>query len=148
MFREEPEMPTNMIKQEISGIRINQNKCAPKFSERICFLWISQPNNALSASSTFFTGTNSMLNLFVFSPCMLLVGIIIWLKPSFSASATRCSIRLTGLTSPLRPTSPAMHQPLSMAVSTLLDNTAEMILRSIAKSVTRKPPAIFMNTSF
>ena len=70
------------------------------------------------------------------------------LKPNFSASAMRCSMRFTGRTSPLRPTSPAMHQPDSMGVSTLLDSTAAMTLRSMARSVTRRPPAMFMNTSF
>lgn len=63
------------------------------------------------------------------------------LNPSFSASAIRCSTRLTGLTSPLNPTSPHMHQPVSIGVSTLLDNTAAMTLRSIAMSVTFSPPA-------
>ena len=72
---------------------------------------------------------------------------ICW-NPSFSASAMRCSIRLTGRTSPLSPTSPHIHQPCSIAVSTLLLNTAASTLRSIAGSVTRKPPAMFRNTSF
>ena len=71
-----------------------------------------------------------------------------WVKPNFSASAMRCSMRFTGRTSPLNPTSPAMHQPASMAVSTLLESTAAMTLRSMAKSVTRSPPAMLMNTSF
>ena len=69
-------------------------------------------------------------------------------KPSFSASAMRCSIRLTGRTSPLKPTSPAMHHPASIAVSTLLLSTAAITLKSIAKSVTLRPPAILRNTSF
>ena len=69
-------------------------------------------------------------------------------NPSFSASASRCSIRFTGRTSPLSPTSPAIHQPCSMGVSTLLDSTAAMILRSMARSVTLIPPAMFMKTSF
>ena len=71
-----------------------------------------------------------------------------WVKPSFSASEMRCSILLTVRTSPLSPTSPAIHHPTSIGVSTLLDNTATMTLRSIAKSVTRKPPAILRKTSF
>ena len=35
-----------------------------------------------------------------------------------------------------------------MGVSTLLDNTAAMTLKSIAGSVTRRPPAMLRNTSF
>ena len=71
-----------------------------------------------------------------------------WANPSFSASRMRDSILLTGRTSPLRPTSPAMHQPGSIEVSTLLESTAAITLRSVARSVTRKPPAMFRKTSF
>ena len=46
------------------------------------------------------------------------------------------------------PTSPAMHHPCSIGVSTLLDSTAAMTLRSMARSVTLRPPAILTNTSF
>ena len=80
--------------------------------------------------------------------CTLCSGSIISVKPSFSASPIRCSMRLIGRTSPLRPTSPAMHHPASIAVSTLLDNTAAITLKSMARSVTRSPPAIFTKTSF
>ena len=60
----------------------------------------------------------------------------------------RASMRLTGRTSPLSPTSPAMHHPLSMGVSTLDERTAAMTLRSMAMSVTRSPPAMLRKTSF
>ncbi len=67
---------------------------------------------------------------------------------SYMQTRISSRIRFTGLTSPLSPTSPAIHHPASMAVSTLLDNTAAITLKSIARSVTRSPPAIFRNTSF
>ena len=54
----------------------------------------------------------------------------------------------TGLTSPDSPTSPHMHHPCSIGVSTLLDSTAAITERSIARSVIRIPPAMLMNTSF
>ena len=57
-------------------------------------------------------------------------------------------MRVTGRISPLSPTSPAMHTWRSMAVSTLLDSTAAITLRSMAGSVTRMPPAMFRKTSF
>ncbi len=69
-------------------------------------------------------------------------------KPSFSASWRRTSMRLTGRTSPDSPTSPHRHQPWGMGVSTLLDRTAAITERSIAVSVTLMPPAMLRNTSF
>lgn len=65
-----------------------------------------------------------------------------------SLSDAVCSTRLTGLTSPLSPTSPHMHHPVSRGVSTLLDSTAAITLVSMAISVTRSPPAILRKTSF
>lgn len=106
------------------------------------------PNRARSASSTLRTGWMLILYLLMSKFCTFDLGRMMSVNPSFSASAIRCSIRFIGRTSPLRPTSPAIHQPGSMAVSTLLDSTAAMTLRSMARSVTRSPPAIFTNTSF
>ncbi len=105
------------------------------------------PNNSRKASSTLRTGTTSILNFPVSSPFILARGTIILRNPNLSASAMRCTIRLTGRTSPLNPTSPAKQMSLGMPVSTLLDKTAAITLRSMAGSVTRMPPAMFRNTS-
>lgn len=86
--------------------------------------------------------------LWVLSPCILYLGSIKRLKPSFSASPMRCSMRFTGRISPDRPISPAMHTSGSMAVSMLLERMALMTARSIAGSFTFNPPAILRNTSF
>jgi hypothetical protein len=69
-------------------------------------------------------------------------------KPSLAASAMRCSVRVTGLISPVKPTSPAKHTSIGTAISALLLSTAHTTARSIAGSSTRKPPARFRNTSF
>ena len=69
------------------------------------------------------------------------------MNPNFWASAMRRSMRVTGRISPLSPHSPAMATERSMGVSTLLDSTAAMTLRSMAGSVTRMPPAMLRNTS-
>ena len=100
------------------------------------------------ASSTLRTGWRVMWYFFGSRPLRLYFGMIISVKPSFSASAMRCSMRLTGRTSPESPTSPAMHHPDSMGVSTFDDSTAAMTERSMARSVTLNPPAILMKTSF
>ena len=97
---------------------------------------LGYPKSSRRASSTLRTGCNCILNLRRSKPCMLYFGSTMSVNPSFSASAMRCSMRFTGRTSPDRPTSPAMHQPLSIGVSTLLDRTAAITERSIAMSVT------------
>ena len=91
----------------------------------------SYPNNKRNASSTLATECVAILKR-PFSPCALFFGIMILLNPNFSASAMRCSIRLTGRTSPLNPTSPAIHHPASIGVSTFDDNTAAITLKSVS----------------
>ena len=70
------------------------------------------------------------------------------LKPSFCASAMRCSMRLTERISPANPTSPQRQVAASRAISILLLRTAARTARSIAVSSTRRPPAILRKTSF
>ena len=69
-------------------------------------------------------GTNSIWILLRFRPCRLCFGMSIRLKPNFSASLMRCSMRFTGRISPLSPTSPAMQTPVSISVSMLLERMA------------------------
>ena len=105
-------------------------------------------NNTLKASSTFFTRIISILVFERLMELRLKSGIIILVKPSFSASRIRCSIRLMGRISPERPTSPAIHTFFSMAMSTLDDRMAEITARSMAGSLTLSPPAMFRKTCF
>ena len=75
------------------------------------------------------------------------MGTYILLNPSFSASNILCSIRLTALTSPDRPTSPAKTVSEGSAISILDESIAITTPKSIAGSATFIPPAIFINTS-
>lgn len=63
------------------------------------------------------------------------------LKPSFSASCTRCSMRETRLTSPVKPTSPIKQSNPSTVKSLKLEAVATMIPKSTAGSVNLTPPA-------
>lgn len=114
------------------------------------FLWCEEghPNNSRKASSTFLTGMSSIFIFFRSMPDRLCLGISIRWNPSFSASLIRCSMRLTGRISPLRPTSPAIHTPASISASMLLDRMALITAKSMAGSLTFSPPAMFRNTSF
>ena len=85
---------------------------------------VPYPNRALNASSTFLTGTNSIFSFVVSIPCRLYFGNKNRLKPNFSASPIRCSIRFTGRISPDNPISPAMQTSGSMAASILEERIA------------------------
>ena len=85
---------------------------------------VPYPNRALNASSTFLTGTNSIFSFVVSIPCRLYFGNKNRLKPNFSASPIRCSIRFTGRISPDSPISPAMQTSGSMAASILEERMA------------------------
>ena len=74
--------------------------------------------------------------------------IIIFLYPSFSASAILFSILLIALISPERPISPAKQVRESIGTSWSEDNIEQTIAKSIAVSSTFMPPVIFKNTSF
>ncbi len=70
-------------------------------------------------------------------------------NPSFSASAMRCSIRLTGRTSPLSPTSPRHTPPLLYRAYPHCCSIRRLSHSGPSPgSVTRSPPAMFRNTSF
>ena len=60
----------------------------------------------------------------------------------------RWSMRVTGRISPDKPTSAAKHILDAIGISSLLESIAHTTAKSIAGSSTRKPPAIFKNTSF
>src|SRR3712207_5229573 len=106
------------------------------------------PNSALNASSTFLTGTSSIFSFWVFIPCRLYLGSRNCLKPSFSASPMRCSMRFTGRISPESPISPAMQISRSTGASMFDDKIALMTAKSMAGSFTFSPPAMLRNTSF
>ena len=57
-------------------------------------------------------------------------------------------MRLTGRTSPDKPTSADSAMFLAIGKSALEDKTAATTAKSIAGSSTRIPPAMFKNTSF
>ena len=82
------------------------------------------------------------------SPFWLYLEMMIFSKPSFSASVIRWSMRLTGRISPESPTSAEKHIFGSMGISSLEESTEVTTARSIAGSSTLIPPAIFRKTSF
>ena len=69
------------------------------------------------------------------------------LKPIFIASPILCSVLVTGLISPLSPTSPIKHMVDGMCKSKLEDKIAHTTPKSNAGSFTLIPPAIFKKTS-
>ena len=107
----------------------------------------NHPKRCLKASSTLATSIICILNLSILMPLMLFFGTNIDLKPSFSASPMRWSMRVTWRISPERPTSPAMHTCFLIAISTLLDKMAHITAKSRAGSLTFSPPAMLRNTS-
>ena len=111
-------------------------------------LYSIYPNSCRKASSTLRTATNSIANREVSKPFRLFCGMSIRLKPNFSASRMRCSIRLTGRISPESPTSPVIQVPASIAISILEESIALITAKSIAGSLTFMPPAILRKTSF
>ena len=70
-----------------------------------------------------------------------------FLNPSFSASFKRFSIKLTILTSPVKPTSPIATTPFGMLIFLKLEAAARIIPKSKAGSLIRIPPTTFKYTS-
>ena len=74
-------------------------------------------------------------------------GTITLLNPCFFASFILCSIRLTLLTSPVKPTSPIKQSFISTATSLKLDATATTTPKSTAGSSIFTPPDTLTYTS-
>ena len=89
----------------------------------------------------------TFISNFLISFEILLLGINTFSKPNFVASAMRCSMDATALTSPVNPTSPMIHVFVQSGTSRKDQTKAAAIPKSQAVSSMLIPPAILTNTS-